>query len=160
MRCTAAYPGAFTGRRTPWPRQPRAATAVVATTVVATVFTVAACGGATSTDVIQTPPVDTSTLAGTWLGTVDGGNDPNSYGFSRITTLLKADSTISVAAENPKYGDGSGTWTVSGTQYTATIRDRDGVIVTFVAPLSPLRLTGTWTATSRRTGNFTMAKVP
>ena len=155
MARTAAFPGALTGRRTSRTRLPRAATAVVATAL-----TVAACGGSTSTDVIETPAVDTSTLAGTWIGTVDGGSDPNSYGVSRVTTLLKADSTISVSADNPNYGAGSGTWTVSGAQYTATIRDRDGVLVTFVAPLSPLRLTGTWTATSRRSGSFTMAKLP
>ena len=148
-------PGPLTGRGASRPARAEAAVAVLATALM-----VAACGGSTSTNVVETPPVDTSTLAGTWTGTVDGGSDPNSYGFSRMTTVLKADSTMSATGDNPKYCAISGTWSVSGAQYTATARDCDGVVVTFVAQLSPLRLTGTWTATSGRTGNFTMAKLP
>lgn len=95
-----------------------------------------------------------------WAGTVDGGNDPNSYGFARTTTILKADSTFSGSADNANYCAVTGSWTVSGAQYGATARDCDGIIITFTAPLSKTRLTGTWTATSGRTGNFTMAKLP
>ena len=151
-------PAPLTARRTPRRRLPRAEAAAA---VLATALTVAACGGSTSTDVIDNGPVvDTSTLAGTWSGTVDGGSDPNSFGFARTTTLLKADSTLSSTSDNPGYCAISGTWTVSGAQFTAIARDCGGTVITFVAPLSPLRLTGTWTATSGRTGNFTMAKVP
>jgi len=43
-------------------------------------------------------------------------------------------------------------------QFTATGRDCNGIIVTFVAPVASLRLTGTWTASSGRGGTFTVAK--
>ncbi len=67
--------------------------------------------------------MDTSTLAGTWKGSVDGGTAPNSYGFSVATTVLRADSTFTSEAENPLYCKLDGGWSVSGGQYTATGRD-------------------------------------
>ena len=72
---------------------------------------------------------------------------------------LKADSTFTGKAENPKYCDLMGTtWRVTGANFTASGRDCDNILVTFAAPVSPLRLTGTWTATSGRGGWFTVAK--
>jgi hypothetical protein len=34
------------------------------------------------------------------------------------------------------------------------------VLITFTAPLSSFTLTGTWTASSGKTGTFTMGKTP
>lgn len=126
---------------------------------VLAVATVVACGGSTAPNIIETPPVDTSTLVGTWAGTLDGGTAANSYGSSGFTMTLKADSTFAGKADNPRYCDLTATtWRVSAGQFSASGRDCDGVIVTFAAPVAPLRLTGTWTASSGRAGTFTLAK--
>lgn len=45
-------------------------------------------------------------------------------------------------------------------KWGATGRDRDNVLITFTAPLSSVILAGTWTASSGKTGTFTMAKLP
>lgn len=116
----------------------------------------AACGDSgppTGTGPSVTP--DTSTLAGTWKGTLEGTG-----GFSVITHRLNADSTFTGEAENPAYcGKVNGTWTVSGGQYTATGHDTCfGVIVTSVAPVASLRLTGTWSSSTGWSGTFTVAK--
>ena len=115
-----------------------------------------ACGGSDAPTVSVSPIADTSTAVGTWKGSVNG----SIYGFSLITAILNADSTMSLVAENPLYCKVNGTWTVSGGQYGSTGRDCDGVIVTSVAPFDKLRLTGTWSASSGKTGTFTMAKQP
>ena len=128
--------------------------------VVASTAALASCGGSGSSDVLDTPQVDTSTFVGTWGGLVDGGSDPNSYGSSRTTTILRADSTMSGTAENPNYCPITGTWSVSATEYSHTARDCGGTLIRAVAPRSPTRLTGTWTAGSGRSGTFTMAKLP
>jgi hypothetical protein len=104
-------------------------------------------------------PGGTTTLVGTWGGSVEGGNDPNSYGFSVITFVLKADSTVSTTAENPKYCSVAGSWTVKNAQWRAEGRDCDNITVIFTAPLSSTRLTGPWTAGSGRAGTFTLAKL-
>ena len=123
-----------------------------------TIVMLSGCGGAGATAVIE-KVVDTSTMVGTWNGSLDGGESPNSYGPSAFTMTLKADSTFTGKAENPKYCDLKDTmWRVSGADFTASGRDCDGVVVTFAAPVSPLRLTGTWTASSGRAGGFTLAK--
>jgi hypothetical protein len=96
---------------------------------------------------------DTSTLAGTWKGSVDG-----SYGFSVMTMFLKADSSLTMEAEKPEYCKVSGTWSVSSVGFTSTGRDCTGTIVSTLAPVNGLRLTGTWSASSGRSGTFTVAK--
>ncbi|GLC25734.1 hypothetical protein [Roseisolibacter agri] len=128
-------------------------------TAALTAVTLAACGGSEPTRTIDTPPIDTTTLVGTWIGTLDGGSAANSYGSSGITIVLRADSTLTAKATNPLYCDLSDTrWRVTGTQFTANGRDCDGVVVTFAAPVGTVRLTGTWTASSGRAGTFTIAK--
>ena len=129
--------------------------AVVRASAIAMLF---GCGGSGATAVTERI-VDTSTLVGTWNGSLDGGEGPNSYGPSAFTLTLKVDSTFTGKAENPKYCDlTNATWRVTGASFTASGRDCDGVIVTFAAPVSPLRLTGTWTASSGRSGAFSVAK--
>lgn len=119
----------------------------------------AACGGSEPTRTIDTGPIDTSTLVGTWVGTLDGGSAANSYGPSAITIVLKADSTLTAKATNPLYCDLIDTrWQVSGTQFSASGRDCTNTFINFAAPVASLRLTGTWTASSGRAGTFTVAK--
>lgn len=115
--------------------------------------TLAACGNSVPSNPFDLPTPDTTTLAGTWKGSVTG-----SYGFSVATFNLKSDSTIVATAENPLYCTVTGRWTVSGGKYASTGRDCDNIAVTFNAPLDKLRLTGTWTASSGRSGTFTVAK--
>ena len=126
------------------------------------VVALAACGGTTSDDgtVIDGPPAIT-TLVGTWTGTLDGGSGANSYGTARITIILRADSTFTAEADNPLYCSLNNTkWSVSPApaQFTATGRDCTGTGITLVAPVAPLRLNGTWTATSGRAGTFTVGR--
>ena len=147
FRCSR--PGCF-ARRTAarlWRGRVLAAAIVVASAVVV------ACGGAAAFPVIPSAVPDTSTLAGTWKGSVEG-----SYGYTATTMILKADSTYTQESENPLYCKVSGKWAVSGTRFSASGRDCDGVTVTPVAPVDKLRLTGTWTASSGRSGTFTVAK--
>ena len=128
------------------------------TAVLVAAVAAAACGGTESYGIVDGPDIDTTTLVGTWKGSIDGGSDANSYGFSNITTVLRADSTLTTMPENPRYCIAHGVWTVSGTTYRTRGTDCDGVLLASVAPLSPRRLTGTWTASSGRAGTFTMAK--
>jgi hypothetical protein len=135
------------------------ATAIFALPQVALV----ACGGTTSPDGIPSSKVlpDTTTLVGTWKGNLDGGSAPNSYGTARITIVLRADSTFTTESDNPLYCSLNNTkWTVSPPprQFTATGRDCTGTGITLVAGVAPLRLNGTWTASSGRAGTFTVGK--
>jgi len=133
----------------------------VALALACTVVNLSACGGAGATAIIE-KTVDTSTLVGTWNGSLDGGEGANSFGPSELTMTLKADSTFTGKASNPLYCDlisTTTTWRVTGANFTASGRDCGNTVVTFAAPVSPLRLTGTWTASpSGRGGGFTLAK--
>jgi hypothetical protein len=119
----------------------------------------AACGGSGSADSIPTKPVDTSTLVGTWTGSVNG-DGADSFGYSTTLTELRTDSTFTMTAVNANYGTLSGKWTVAAGKWTASGRDQTNSVITLTALHSPTTLTGTWTATSGRTGVFTMAKLP
>ena len=99
--------------------------------------------------------VDTTTLVGTWQGTINGTG-----GFSNLTTLLNADSTMSGEGTTAFYCKITGTWTVAGGQYRATGRACDGSIVTSVAPFDKLQLTGTWSNINGTSGNFILIKQP
>ena len=126
--------------------------------LVPIIFTFAGCGGAAATAVVE-KTIDTSTLVGTWYGSLDGGEGANSYGPSQFMMTLKADSTFVGKAENPKYCDLVNTrWRVTGADFTASGSDCDGVLVTFASRVSALRLTGTWTASSGRNGTFTLGR--
>jgi hypothetical protein len=134
------------------------ARALAVATLAAPLLGLTACGGSTAPD-DRTGPIDTSTLVGTWSGTVDGGSGPNSFGLARLTVVLRADSTFTTASDNPLYCSMLNTrWTVSGSQFTATGRDCTGTGITLTAPVASLRLNGTWTATSGRGGTFNVGK--
>jgi len=133
-----------------------------AASLLASLIALAACGGATSPDGGTGNKVlpDTTTLAGTWKGNLDQTSGPNSYGAARITFVLRADSTFTAESDNPLYCSLINTrWTVSPQkQFTATGVDCTGTGITLVAGVAPLRLNGTWTATSGRAGTFTVGK--
>jgi polygalacturonase len=114
----------------------------------------AACGGSGADPIAPIITVDTTTLAGRWTGFVDG----TVYGYSTITTILNADSTMSGEASNPLYCKVVGTWTVASGKYTSTGRDCDGILVTWTAPFNKVRLVGTWTASSGKVGTFNIGK--
>ena len=118
----------------------------------------AGCGGSSGTEITITPPVDTSTLAGRWLGSVQSTN----FGYSTVVVVLSADSSMTQVAENSNYPALAGTWSVSAAGFTVNARDVPGRIVTFAAPFSKTRLTGTWSgsAVGSATGTFTIAKQP
>ena len=118
-----------------------------------------ACGDADSPGVIPTAPVDTTTLVGTWMGTLDGGSAANSLGPSNLTLVLRADSTFTATADNPLYcALTATTWTVARGQVVTTGRDCFGFLLTTTAPVAARRLTGSWSSTSGRSGTFTVAK--
>lgn len=129
-------------------------------TLVCTILALAGCGGSTSTDATPKNAMDTSTLTGKWVGSVNGDGSANSYGYSTVVTELRADSTLTLVAESQKYGTLNGVWTVSAGKWKSSGTDRDGVTVILTAPLSPTTLTGTWTASSGKAGIFTMSKLP
>jgi hypothetical protein len=114
----------------------------------------AACGGSEAAPVDPIITADTTTLAGKWTGFIDGSAD----GYSSLTTVLKADSTMSGVALNPLYCTVVGTWTVSGGKYTSTGNDCSGTVITFTAPFNKVRLIGMWTTTSGKTGSFNLGK--
>ena len=128
--------------------------------LVAPLLGLSACRGSTGPGEKQTdPPIDTSTLIGTWTGNVDGGSGANSYGSGRLTLVLRADSTFTSTSDNPLYCSLNNTaWTVSSGNFSANGRDCTGTSVTFNAPVAPLRLNGTWTASSGRKGTFTVGR--
>ena len=131
-----------------------------AVSLVVPLMALAACGGTTSPDDGTVRVPDTTTLVGTWKGNLDQTSGPNSYGTARITIVLRADSTFTADSDNPLYCSLINTrWTVSPEkQFTATGRDCTGTGITLVAGVAPLRLNGTWTATSGRAGTFTVGK--
>ena len=134
---------------------------LAAATLVLPHVALAACGGTTSPDGDTVEPrPDITTLVGTWKGNLDQTSGPNSYGTARITIVLRADSTFTADSDNPLYCSLINTrWTVSPEkQFTATGRDCTGTGITLVAGVAPLRLNGTWTATSGRAGTFTVGK--
>ena len=129
-------------------------------TLVWMIVALAGCGGSTSTEATPGNPVDTSTLAGQWAGSVNGDDSPSSYGYTTTLTELRADSTLTLIAASQRYGNLTGVWTVSDGKWIASGRDRDNITIILTASLSPHTLTGTWTAGSGRKGVFTMAKLP
>ena len=137
---------------------PRTARGLAAAALAGAMAALAACGGSGDRATLPTPPVDTSTLVGRWTGSVESG----AYGYSTATVTLRADSTMTQEAQSARYASVTGVWTVAAGRFVVNGRDRNGSIVTYDAPLSPTRLTGTWrgaTATGA-TGTFTVAKQP
>jgi hypothetical protein len=80
------------------------------------------------------------------------------YGRTVLTLRLQTDSTIATDTEDPRYSRLEGTWTVSGTQFTATVDDGGGVLVTLIASAPFVHLTGSWNANNGSSGTFDLAK--
>ena len=127
--------------------------------VVAFAAVLAACGGggspaaptAPSPPAVSHGPVDPA-LVGFWRGTVDG-----SFGPGTFTMTLGATGSMS-AGGSGNYCSSTGGWGVSAGQLGATARDCSGTVLTFSAPASSTRLTGTWSASSGRGGTFDCTK--
>ena len=113
----------------------------------------AACGESGTTGIDNPIRPDTSTLAGTWKGSVNG-----SGGYALLTTQLNADSTFSGQGDTSFYCLVTGTWTVAAGKYTSAGRNCIGNVVTSVATASSLRLTGTWSTNDGKSGTFTLDK--
>ncbi len=113
----------------------------------------AACGDSGQTTGIDPTRPDTSTLAGTWKGSVNG-----SGGYSLLTNQLNADSTFSGQGETSFYCLVTGTWTVAAGKYTSAGRNCIGNVVTSVATFDKRRLTGTWSTNDGKSGTFTLDK--
>jgi hypothetical protein len=117
-----------------------------------------ACGGgspATPTAPSQPAPsngVVDPALVGDWTGTVDGSFGPGSFFLT-----LSATGSMS-AAGSGNYCSSAGDWGVSAGQVGITARDCTGTVLTFRAPVSSTRLTGTWSASSGRSGTFDCTK--
>ena len=134
------------------------AASLLAFVVLVALGAVVGCGGSTATAITATAPVDTSTLVGRWLGSIQS----TTFGYSTVVTVLSADSSMTQDAENSSYPSLTGTWSVSAAGFSVNARDLNGKIVTFAAPFSKTRLTGTWSgpAVGSATGTFTIAKQP
>lgn len=123
------------------------------------------CGGksAPSTPTAPTPtPAPTPSvgapdpaLAGTWNGSLEGSFGPGS--FSMTLTATGSVTTVNTGGSS-NYCAISGDWGVGASQFTARGSDCTGTVVTFRAPSSNTRLTGTWSATSGRSGTFDVTK--
>ena len=116
-----------------------------------------ACGGGSSSPAAPSPPppslgVKDPALVGMWTGTVDG-----SFGPEELYVQLTADGTSQFAGSG-RYCRADGEWGVSGTEFTTRGTDCTGTIVTMVAPASGTKLTGTWRASSGRSGTFSVTK--
>jgi hypothetical protein len=123
----------------------------------------AACGGAggpaapTAASPVPSPtptalgPIAPA-LVGTWTGTLSG-----SFGPGDLVMNLNADGTMWFEGTG-RYCRVDGSWGVSGTQFSASGGDCTGTVVTKVAPASSANLTGTWSASSGRSGTFSVTK--
>jgi hypothetical protein len=123
----------------------------------------AACGGSTQrvtspTPISPTPlspafgPVEPA-LVGNWNGIVDG-----SFGPGTFSMTLLADGSIRTSGSG-NYCAFTGTWGVTSGQFKTGGPDCTGTIVQLTAPvLSNTSLSGTWSASSGRSGTFTCTK--
>ena len=125
------------------------------------VTTLTACDDGDAPGIVSTAAVDTTTLVGTWLGTLDGGNAANSLGPANITLVLRADSTFTVAADNPLYCALTGaTWTVARGQVVSTGRDCFGALLTMTAPVAARPRPASGSTKSRRRASFSRRRRP
>jgi hypothetical protein len=118
----------------------------------------AACGGGSPGSVTgPTPPAQTfgpidPVLVGNWSGTLDGSFGPGSF-----TMTLLADGSVRTSGSG-NYCAFTGSWGVTAGQFTTGGPDCTGTVVTLTAPVSGTTLSGTWSASSGRSGTFTCAK--
>lgn len=94
-------------------------------------------------------------MVGVWNGSLDG-----SFGVGSFAMTLAANGSVATVntGGSSNYCAVNGDWGVSSGQFTARGPDCSGTIVTFAAPLSTTRLSGTWTASSGRNGTFAVTK--
>jgi hypothetical protein len=105
-----------------------------------------------STDAPTAITVEDTELVGLWMGTVTGP-----FGGTVLMVRVRADSTLSVDAENPKYSRFDGVWWVADDCFMAAGSPTEGVVVTLVARAPFVRLKGTWTS-NYSSGTFDLAK--
>ena len=120
----------------------------------------AACGGTTAPGTgpsVPSPsptalgPIDPA-LVGMWSGGLTG-----SFGLSAFAMNLNADASM-WAEGTGNYCRFNGTWGVFTSQFSATGPDCTGTVITMVAPVSSTHLSGTWQASSGRSGTFDCTK--
>ena len=93
-------------------------------------------------------------LVGSWVGTIDGG-----LGEANIEIELKGDGTMSGEGANSPYCALTAKWEVVGSSFKAKGNDScDGTAVSFSAPYSKTKLTGSWNASSGNSGTFSVIK--
>jgi hypothetical protein len=139
----------------------RSAARSIAVTALAMVM-LHACGKSTPTaptavTPAPVPPVGSvdPALVGTWSGNLEGSFGPGAF----TMTLAPAGTVTTVnTGGSSNYCAVSGDWGVAAGQFTARGSDCTGTVVTFSAPSSPTRLSGTWSASSGRSGTFAITK--
>jgi hypothetical protein len=142
--------------RTDADRSPRGAALLV--TLSLSLIVMAACGGdSTGSLTGPSPPASTfgpadPALLGNWSGTVDG-----SFGPGALAMTLLADGSIRTSGSG-SYCGFTGNWGVTSGQFRAGGPDCTGTVVTFMAPVSTTALSGTWSASSGRSGTFTCTR--
>ena len=96
-----------------------------------------------------------SALVGTWSGSLDG-----SFGVGFFNMTLSPDATMLTmnTGGSSNYCAMFGNWGVASGQFSGRGDDCTRTVVTFVAPSSGTTMTGTWTASSGRSGTFTITK--
>jgi hypothetical protein len=139
----------------------RSAARSIAVTALATVM-LYACGQSTPSaptgvTPAPVPPIGSvdPALVGAWSGNLEGSFGPGA--FTMTLTPTGSMTTVNTGGSS-NYCAVSGDWGVAAGQFTARGSDCTGTIVTFSAPASPTRLSGTWSATSGRSGTFAITK--
>ena len=136
------------------------------------VLSLTACGGkgTSSTPTAPTPspmPITSvpagpsplgavdSALLGTWSGSLDG-----SFGVGSFNMTLSSNGSMTTmnTGGSSNYCAVSGSWGVASGQFTGRGDDCTRTVITFFAPSSGATMTGTWTASSGRSGTFTITK--
>jgi hypothetical protein len=129
------------------------------------VLTLTSCGGkdgASAAPTAPTPPPSAPSLGavdpallGTWSGSLDG-----SFGAGSFNMTLSSNGTMTTVntGGSSNYCAISGEWGVASGQFTGRGSDCTGTIVTLTARSSGTTMSGTWTATSGRSGNFSVTK--
>ena len=103
------------------------------------------------------PTVDDA-LVGTWVGPIQGTPPGGTQVSGTMTMNLNADGSMSVAIDNPAFHPiNNGTWSVSGSEFSASGADTEGTVVSFLAPRSTTQLEGTFNAGAGN-GTFVVTK--
>ena len=93
-------------------------------------------------------------LVGTWVGTVNG-----SFGEADMTMELESNGDMSAEGSTSLYCPMEAKWEVRANRFKASGNDKcDGTSVTFDAPYSKTKLSGSWSAGSGNSGTFSAEK--